>query len=428
MCIWVNAWAHVVFCNNLNLLWEHWTVVDRCCWRINKVFSIRLSHFSWAKDCLRVQLFSSKSDPTGMNQHFVHLYHNPEHPEFDIYSTLFRYLQLHPEVLDKGTWLFLPGEGSTSKLRTVFTEEMSEKQKSEANSLETGWFKKQLDQVFATDMRAWLRNRNYDTSDVTAHSWRKLSKTFFTSESVADVSNDAVEIRMCHTGLIRRTGSRSGLQGTNGVYSNYSEMADRLLGRIASRSPYMLGKFITCPPHFQMRDNAIDPAVYAHSAAVWKPAEASSLSSGRHSTWSHKEYILTFLTAAFRHHAANGRFDESVLTYLKEVGCIRYFSHEAEALEKDLPPIICTSDPDAVPYMSLTGMDKQMHLARTMRIQVQEHLEKAFDGFANRQRDEAFAKIDDALAQIPKVIHSAIVRLLCVDSICGPPSLYFSIG
>ena len=169
---------------NPRLLREQCNSGDRCCWRINKVFSIRLSHFSWAKDCLRVQLFSSKSDPTGMNQHFVHLYPNTENPEFDIYSTLFRYLQLHEEVLDKGTWLFLPGEGSNSKLRTVFTDQMSERQKTEANSLETGWFKKQLDQVFATDMRDWLKNRNYDTTDVTAHSWRKLSKTFFTSESV----------------------------------------------------------------------------------------------------------------------------------------------------------------------------------------------------------------------------------------------------
>ena len=45
----------------------------RCCWHINKVFAIQLQHLSWDKDSLRVQLFASKSDATGLNQHFVHL-------------------------------------------------------------------------------------------------------------------------------------------------------------------------------------------------------------------------------------------------------------------------------------------------------------------------------------------------------------------
>jgi hypothetical protein len=44
-----------------------------CTWRINKVFAIQLRHFSWFQDALRIWLFSSKSDPTGVNQHQVHL-------------------------------------------------------------------------------------------------------------------------------------------------------------------------------------------------------------------------------------------------------------------------------------------------------------------------------------------------------------------
>ena len=160
-----------------------------------------------------------------------------------------------------------------------------------------------------------------------------------------------------------------------------------------------------------MNSNAVDAAVYSHSAAVWNLTGPNSGSSRRLSNWRQKGFILTFLTAAFRYHATNRRFDESVLTFLKEDGCIRYFNREAIALEKNLPPLICTSDPEAVPYQSLTGMDKQMHLARTMARTMDLLIQKRVSEALDRQRDEAYKRIDQALAKMPETIDTAIVRL-----------------
>ena len=144
----------------------------------------------------------------------------------------------------------------------------------------------------------------------------------------------------------------------------------------------------------------MDAAVYSHSAAVWNLAGPSSVASRRLSNWRQKGFILPFLTAAFRYHAINHRFDESVMTSLKEDGCIRYFSREAIALEKNLPPLICTSDPEAVPYLPLTGMDKQMHLARTM------------DQILQKRLGEAIEK------RLGEAVDTAIVRLLRIR--CAP--------
>ena len=49
-----------------------------------------------------------------------------------------------------------------------------------------------------------------------------------------------------HTGAIRRTGSHSGIQGVNGVHSNYSKAADRILGRYAARLRYGVWTFVVC--------------------------------------------------------------------------------------------------------------------------------------------------------------------------------------
>ena len=66
-----------------------------------------------------------------------------------MFSVLTKYLQLHPEVLQKGRWLFEPGVGSK---RTAFTADMTDEQIDAANEHDTGWFKVNLDAYLLNNM------------------------------------------------------------------------------------------------------------------------------------------------------------------------------------------------------------------------------------------------------------------------------------
>jgi hypothetical protein len=70
----VSGWHFLCLCGSCSC--------GRCCCRINEVFAIQLPHFTWDEDALRVQLFSSKCDATGLNQHFVYLYVGAAWPVF----------------------------------------------------------------------------------------------------------------------------------------------------------------------------------------------------------------------------------------------------------------------------------------------------------------------------------------------------------
>ena len=126
--------------------------------------------------CLRRWCWSLPLAPTSR-------YCNHDNVAHDVFAVLAKYLQLHPEVLQKGKWLFVPGVGSK---RTAFTADMTEEQIDATNEHDTGWFKAQLDDYLRhPDVRTWLEQRGcYDTlSDLTAHSWRKLAKTYFASHA-----------------------------------------------------------------------------------------------------------------------------------------------------------------------------------------------------------------------------------------------------
>ena len=95
----------------------------------------------------------------------------------------------------------------------------------------------------------------------------------------------------CHTGAIRRTGSHSGIQGVNGVHSNYSKAADRLLGRYAARLRYGVWTFVVCSTE-KLTGKKAESRAHLQEIAYGK-ADAYDVARSKKSAWPNEAVPLT---------------------------------------------------------------------------------------------------------------------------------------